>query len=83
MREQFETLHIDMAKVAHEHAMKIYEHQDKITFKILPLDTLKNLKERIELELLRREKGEESVEYIEKYSEWELKRREQGANLDL
>jgi hypothetical protein len=83
MDERFTTMKIEIAKIAEENARKLYEHQDKITLQILPLDTLNNLKERIELELLRREKGEESVEYIEKYYEWELKRREQGAKLDL
>jgi hypothetical protein len=79
--KQITTLRYDVSKAVMEAMERIYEYQDKLVLKNLPQDTLENLKERIELELLRRDKGEYSAEYTLAYHIWECKRREQGARL--
>lgn len=76
--KQILTFKYDLTEAVIKIMKQIDEYQDKIVFKNLPQDVLENLKKRIELELLRRDKGEGSQEYILKHYLWEQERKAKG-----
>lgn len=74
----YQKIRYDLTKAVVEQVKALLEYQDELVLKNLPQDVLENFKRRIELELLRREKGDFDTEYIIAYSIWERERKEKG-----
>lgn len=74
----YQQLRFDLTKEVMKQMEIMREYQDTLVLKNLPQDVLENFKRRIELELMRREKGDFDPEYTIAYYMWELERKEKG-----
>lgn len=76
--DTYQQIRYDLTKAVMEQVEAMREYQDELVLKNLPQDVLENFKRRIELELLRREKGDFDPEYTIAYYMWERERKEKG-----